>query len=263
MTILDNIIAHKKQEIAQLKRDVLIANLIKSPNFKRIPLSLKKALTVKNSSGIIAEFKRQSPSKGIINDQVSVLEVTEGYLQAGVAAQSILTDRHFFGGTILDLLQARSINETAPILRKDFIVDAFQIVEAKSIGADAILLIAACLSKIELKNFGRLAEDLGLDVLYEVHSKQELDKIDLDGKIIGINNRNLKTFEVDMEQSITLSGLIPDSCIKVSESGISDPRIIIGLREYGFQGFLIGENFMKTENPGFACQEFIKKLPSK
>lgn len=260
MTILSNIIAHKKQEIAQLKRDVLIANLIKSPNFKRTPLSLKKALTDKNSTGIIAEFKRQSPSKGMINNQVSVIEVTDGYLKAGVAAQSILTDSHFFGGNILDVMQARAINETIPILRKDFIVDAFQIVEAKAIGADVVLLIAACLSKIELKTFGRLAEDLGLDVLYEVHSKQELDKIDLDGKIIGINNRNLKTFEVDIEHSITLSSQIPNSCIKVSESGISDPRIIIGLREYGFQGFLIGENFMKTQNPGFACREFIKKL---
>ena len=260
MDILQEIIAHKKLEVAQLRRDVLIENLVKSPNFKRTPMSLKKALTDVNSTGIIAEFKRQSPSKGIINDKVSVVEVTQGYLDANVAAQSILTDSKFFGGNINDVMKARSVNEIKPILRKDFIVDAFQIVESKAIGADVILLIAACLTKQELKNFGMLAEDLGLDVLYEVHNQEELDKIDLDNKIIGINNRNLKTFKVDLEHSIALARQIPSSCIKVSESGLSDPRIIMGLKEYGFQGFLIGENFMKTEDPGVACQEFINQL---
>ena len=196
----------------------------------------------------------------IINDTATVQEVTEGYLKANVAAQSILTDKEFFGGTFMDLVQAREINQTKPILRKDFIVDGFQIVEAKAIGADVVLLIVACLTEKELKQFGNLAEDLGLDVLYEVHNQQELDKIELSNKIIGINNRNLKTFEVDLEHSIELAAQIPDDCIKVSESGISDPRTIIGLREYGFHGFLIGENFMKTENPGFECQEFVKRL---
>jgi indole-3-glycerol phosphate synthase len=260
MNILDKIIAYKKQEVAQLRKEVQLEKLIKSPNFQRTPLSLKDSLTAAGSTGIIAEFKRQSPSKGIINDKATILEVTQGYLEANVAAQSILTDTQFFGGTILDVIQARTINTTTPILRKDFIVDGFQIVEAKAIGADVILLIAACLTKEELKNYGKLAEDLGLDVLYEVHNKQELDKIELDNKIIGINNRNLKTFEVDLEHSIELASHIPDSCIKVSESGISDPRIITGLKEYGFQGFLIGENFMKTEDPGFACQEFISQI---
>ncbi len=260
MNILDKIIAHKKQEVAQLMKEVSLEKLVKSPNFKRTPISLKEALTFKNSTGIIAEYKRQSPSKGIINDKATIIEVTQGYLEANVAAQSILTDTHFFGGNILDIIQARTVNETTPILRKDFIVDGFQIVEAKAIGADAILLIAACLTKQELKNYGKLAEDLGLDVLYEVHNQEELDKIELDHKIIGINNRNLKTFEVDLEHSIKLASQIPEGCIKVSESGISDPRIITGLREYGFQGFLIGENFMKTENPGYACQEFISQI---
>jgi indole-3-glycerol phosphate synthase len=260
MNILDKIIAHKKKEIAQLKSEVLIEKLVKSPNFSRTPISLKKALTVENSTGIIAEFKRQSPSKGIINDKAEVVDVTRGYLQANVAAQSILTETHFFGGTMLDLIQARTVNETTPILRKDFIVDAFQIVEAKAIGADAILLIAACLTKLELKNYGKLAEDLGLEVLYEVHNQEELDKIELDNKIIGINNRNLKTFEVDLEHSIQLASQIPDSCIKVSESGLSNPRVIIGLKEYGFKGFLIGENFMKTKDPGLSCQAFINQL---
>ena len=260
MNILEKIIAYKKQEIAQLKNEVSVEKLVKSPNFKRVPISLKKALTVLSSSGIIAEFKRQSPSKGIINDKVSVEEVTQGYMDAGAAAQSILTDTHFFGGNIVDVMQARALNDRLPILRKDFIVDGFQIVEAKAIGADAVLLIAACLSKEELKNYGKLAEDLGLEVLYEVHTEAELDKIDLDQKIIGINNRNLKTFEVDLEHSIELAGKLPNSCVKVSESGLSDPRVIIGLREYGFQGFLIGENFMKSEEPGLACQQFINQL---
>mgnify|MGYP001056119769 CR=1 FL=1 len=260
MTILDKIIAHKKKEVAQLKSEVAIEKLVKSPNFNRTPISLKNALTVENSTGIIAEFKRQSPSKGVINDTSDIIEVTQGYIKANVAAQSILTDTEFFGGNIVDVMKARTVNDTTPILRKDFIVDGFQIVEAKAIGADAILLITACLTKQELKNYGKLAEGLGLDVLYEVHNQEELDKIELDNKIIGINNRNLKTFEVDLEHSIELASQIPDSCIKVSESGLSDPRVITGLKEYGFQGFLIGENFMKTNDPGFACQEFISQI---
>ncbi|NOR27848.1 MAG: indole-3-glycerol phosphate synthase TrpC [Lutibacter sp.] len=260
MTILDKIIAHKKKEVAQLKSEVAIEKLVKSPNFNRTPISLKNALTAKDSTGIIAEYKRKSPSKGIINDTSDIIEVTQGYLEANVAAQSILTDTEFFGGNIVDVMKARTVNDTTPILRKDFIVDGFQIVEAKAIGTDAILLIAACLTKQELKNYGKLAEDLGLDVLYEVHSEEELGKIELDNKIIGINNRNLKTFEVDLEHSIQLASQIPESCIKVSESGLSDPRVITGLKEYGFQGFLIGENFMKTNDPGFACQEFISQI---
>ena len=224
-------------------------------------MSLKKSLLAVGSSGIIAEYKRQSPSKGIINDKATIAEVTNGYLDANVAAQSILTDTSFFGGTMADLMEARVINQQKPILRKDFIVDGFQIVEAKAIGADVILLIAACLTATELKNYGNLATDLGMEVLYEVHSQEDLDKINhLENKIIGINNRNLKTFDVDLEHSIKLAGQIPDSCVKVSESGISDPRIITGLKEYGFQGFLIGENFMKEENPGAACQTFINQI---
>ena len=163
--------------------------------------------------------------------------------------------------SMADLMEARVINQQKPILRKDFIVDGFQIVEAKAIGADVILLIAACLTSEELKNYGNLATDLGLEVLYEVHTQEDLDKInDLDNKIIGINNRNLNTFEVDLENSIKLSNQIPNSSLKISESGISDPKIIMGLKEYGFQGFLIGETFMKQENPGEACLEFISQI---
>jgi indole-3-glycerol phosphate synthase len=260
MTILDKIIAHKKKEVAQLRSEVALEKLLKSPQFKRTPLSLKKALTSSNSTGVIAEFKRQSPSKGVINSTAKIEQVTQDYVAAGVAAQSILTDTHFFGGSILDVIKAQKVNKTIPILRKDVIVDAFQIIEAKAIGADVILLIAACLTAQQLKDFSALAGDLGLEVLYEVHNKEELDKIDLDNKIIGINNRNLKTFKVDLEQSLRVADAIPNSCIKVSESGISHPKIVTGLKEYGFKGFLIGENFMKTDNPGTACKEFIKKL---
>ena len=261
MTILDKIIAFKKTEIAKIKAEVHIKKLVESPNFGREVFSLKKTLLEVGSTGIIAEFKRQSPSKGIINDTATIADVTNGYLDANVAAQSILTDTSFFGGSMADLMEARVINQQKPILRKDFIVDGFQIVEAKAIGADVILLIAACLTSEELKNYGNLATDLGLEVLYEVHTQEDLDKInDLDNKIIGINNRNLNTFEVDLENSIKLSNQIPDSSLKISESGISDPKIIMGLKEYGFQGFLIGETFMKQENPGEACLEFISQI---
>lgn len=260
MTILDKIIAFKKKEVAKIKAEVPVKKLVESPNFKRTSISLKESLLEKGSTGIIAEFKRQSPSKGIINDKVEVVDVTKGYLDANVAAQSILTDISFFGGSIADLMEARVVNTVRPILRKDFIVDGFQIVEAKAIGADVILLIAACLTKEEIKNYGQLANDLGLEVLYEVHTQEDLDKIDLDNKIIGINNRNLKTFEVDLEHSISLASKIPENCIKVSESGISDPRIITGLKEYDFKGFLVGETFMKEENPGLACEEFISQI---
>ena len=261
MTILDKIIAFKKTEIAKIKAEVSVKKLVESPNFGRKVFSLKKSLLEVGSTGIIAEFKRQSPSKGIINDKVTIADVTNGYLDANVAAQSILTDTSFFGGSMADLMEARVINQQKPILRKDFIVDGFQIVEAKAIGADAILLIASCLTEKEIKNYGQLATDLGMEVLYEVHTQEDLDKInDLNNKIIGINNRNLKTFEVDLDNSMKLANQIPDTCIKISESGISDPRIITGLKEFGFQGFLIGESFMKTENPGEACQEFISQI---
>ncbi len=261
MTILEKIINFKKQEIAKIKTEVPVKKLTESPKFKRTSISLKAYLTDEYSTGVIAEFKRQSPLKGVINDKVTVTEVTNGYLEANVTAQSVLTDTFFFGGTMADLMEARSVNEIKPILRKDFVIDGFQIVEAKAIGADAILLIAACLTNDQLKNYGQLANDLGLEVLYEVHNQQDLDKIsDLDNKIIGINNRDLKTFKVDLEHSINLANQIPDSAVKVSESGISNPGIVSGLKKYGFQGFLIGENFMKEENPGEACREFINHI---
>ena len=260
MTTLEKIIAFKKKEVAKIKAEVPVNKLVESPNFKRTSLSLKKSLLSVGSTGIIAEFKRQSPSKGVLNDKATVVDVTNGYLDANVAAQSILTDTSFFGGSMADLMEARVVNQVKPILRKDFIVDGFQVVESKAIGADAILLIAAFLTKQELKNYGQLASDLGMEVLYEVHSMEDLGKLDLANKIIGINNRNLHTFEVDLEHSIRLGNEVPDSCVKISESGISDPTVISGLKAQNFHGFLIGEHFMKTEDPGAACQEFISQI---
>ncbi len=260
MHILDKIISFKKREVEKVKMEVPVKSLVQSPNFNRNPLSLSAALTQEFSTGIIAEFKRKSPSKGIINDTATVEEVTTGYIDAGVAAQSVLTDISFFGGSVVDLMQARNTNSTHPILRKDFIVDPYQIVEAKAIGADAILLIASYLTSKELKNYANLAQDLGMEVLFEVHQKEDLDKFELEDRIIGVNNRDLTTFKVDLENSISLSQSLPESAIKVSESGISDPKIITGLKAYGFEGFLIGEHFMKEENPSRACKKFMNQL---
>ncbi len=260
MNTLEKIIDFKRQEVLKLKRDIPLDSLVKSPSFKRQTHSLKKALTSEGSKGIIAEFKRQSPSKGIINKEADIKQVTGAYLSAGASAQSILTDTAFFGGSIMDLIEARTVNSNVPILRKDFIVDAFQIVESKAIGADAILLIAACLTAKELKQFSGLASDLGLEVLYEVHDRSDLDKLDISQGLIGINNRDLKTFKVDLENSIQMVKELPSSTVKVAESGISDPKIVTGLRQYGFEGFLIGEQFMKSNDPGGACKDFIDQL---
>jgi len=260
MTILDKIIAEKRTHVARLKMNTSFKTLEEMPLFGRDTISLESALLASDSSGIIAEYKRKSPSKGLINGVNTINEVTEGYLNAGVAAQSILTDTEFFGGLNEDLSMARTINTSTPILRKDFVVDEFQIIESKALGADVVLLIAACLTADELKHFGALASSLGLSVLYEVHNQQELDKIELADKIIGINNRNLKTFEVDLEHSMQLASQIPDSCIKVSESGISTAQTILDFKKEGFKGFLVGENFMKTNNPGMSCKSFIQQL---
>ncbi|MGV6846336.1 MAG: indole-3-glycerol phosphate synthase TrpC [Lutibacter sp.] len=263
MNILEEIIAFKKLEVKKLKEEISVKQLIESPNFKRNTFSLKKELSDKTKSGIIAEYKRKSPSKGIINDHSLIEDVTKGYLEAGVSAQSVLTDLNFFGGSVIDLIKARTINQSVPILRKDFIVDGYQIVESKAIGADVILLIATVLSAKEIKQFTQLANDLGLEVLIEIHTQKDLEKIEFTNQIIGINNRNLKTFDVDLDHSLKLASMIPNSCLKVSESGISNPETIKMLKQKGFNGFLIGENFMKTENPGLACKDFIDKLINK
>lgn len=258
MTILEKIIATKQLEVAQKKIDKPIERLTQRPYFKEAVFSLKKALRKENSNGIIAEHKRKSPSLGWIKQNADVLEITKGYASAGAAALSILTDEEFFGGTNQDLLEARkSVN--IPILRKDFIIDEYQLFEAKSIGADVILLIAECLTQNEVKQLSSMAHNLGLEVLLELHSAEQLDKICNTIDCVGVNNRNLSTFEVSLQTSVDLSSMLPSNVVKIAESGISNLENIAFLRNYGFQGFLIGEAFMKTENPAIALKNFIQK----
>ena len=261
MNILEQIIAFKKEEVRRKKSEVSTAELEGRHFFARRILSLKDFLLDKSRTGIIAEFKRRSPSKGIINPDVDVIEVTKGYADNGASCLSVLTDDHFFGGSDEDLIKAR-VNEI-PILRKDFIIDEYQVVESKSIGADVVLLIAACLSPKNVKRLAKLAKDLGLEILLELHAEEELDHICDETTVIGINNRNLKTFEVDIEKSLRMAEKIPFAKFKVAESGISSVNDILLFKQYGFQGFLIGENFMKASHPTIAFAEFVKQLKAK
>lgn len=260
MNILDKIVARKKEEVASAKAITSIKALEFFPAFSRETYSLKSFLTNPNKSGIIAEFKRKSPSKGIINDKVTVEEVTTGYTKAGASALSVLTDHDFFMGHEDDVIAARKVNDI-PILRKDFMVDEYQIVEAKAIGADIVLLIAACLTPQEILTFAKLAKSLGLSTLLEVHNREELDRsLNPYLDVVGVNNRNLKDFSVSIETSISLAEVIPSDFLKISESAISDTETIKLLKSHGFNGFLIGENFMRTANPGLAMQEFVNGI---
>jgi indole-3-glycerol phosphate synthase len=261
MTILEKIIKHKRTEVADRKSLYPTKLLEKSIYFNTPAVSLKKYLLRPDKSGVIAEFKRHSPSKGDINPYAKVEEVSIGYMQAGASALSVLTDEKFFKGKNADLTEARKFN-FCPILRKDFVVEEYQIIEAKSIGADAILLIAECLEKEEIARFAKLAKSLGLEVLMEIHSKDQLSKISPDLDLIGVNNRNLKTFEVSTQTSVDLFDHIPSDFVRISESGISEPKTIAELKAVGFQGFLIGERFMATANPGRACRAFIEEVSS-
>jgi len=260
MDILEKIIAYKHIEVGNRKQLISTKSLERSRHFSRSPLSLKATLFNPQKSGIIAEFKRHSPSKKDINITAKVAAVTTGYTNSGVSGISVLTDTAFFKGTNEDLKIARKFNPDTPILRKEFIVDEYQLIEAKSIGADIILLIAECLSKKRLAELAAFAKSLGLEVLTEIHSAEQLPKLTSDIDIVGVNNRNLKTFVVDLQHSKELFHQIPDNYIKISESGISHPETIIDLKAHGFQGFLIGENFMKTSDPGAACMEFTKAI---
>ena len=260
MNILNKIIATKKIEVANQKKVVSISQLKKYPEFKRKCNSLKSNLLKINSSGIIAEFKQKSPSKGEINFSVKVEEVTKGYVEAGAAGLSVLTDYEYFGGKVANLAKAREINPNIPILRKDFMIDTYQIIEAKAFGADVILLIAACLEKEQAKVLAEKAKSLGMEILMEIHNEQELETVNDFVDIVGVNNRNLKTFEVDVETSVNLAKKIPGQFVKISESGLAGDETIHYLRKNGFKGFLIGETFMKTDNPGEACKQLISKL---
>ncbi|WP_111671821.1 indole-3-glycerol phosphate synthase TrpC [Algoriphagus litoralis] len=259
MNILEKIIADKQREVAE-KSSILPTKLLEqSIYFEGKVVSMKKYVTNPEKSGIIAEFKRKSPSKGIINGSASVEKVSIGYMQAGAAALSILTDKEYFGGTNEDLKTARKFN-FCPLLRKDFVVDEYQIIEAKSIGADCILLIAAALDPAKLKDLAAFAKSLGLEILLEVHDEEELEKsLNENVDLVGVNNRNLKTFEVSLDTSLALVNQIPSAFVKISESGISDPNTLIQLKKAGFDGFLIGENFMKSARPEQAAYNFMKE----
>ncbi len=260
MDILYKIIANKEIEVAEKKSLYPTKLLEKSIYFPSKTVSLKKYLLREDKAGIIAEIKRKSPSKGMINEHVSVERTSISYMQGGASAISVLTDTEFFGGKNEDLSTARKFNY-CPILRKDFTIDEYQIVEAKSIGADAILLIAAVLSPKRLKELASFAKSFGLEVLMEVHNLEELTThLNEHLDVVGVNNRNLKTFEVNIETSIELAKAIPDQFVKISESGINDPETVIKLMKHGFQGFLIGEYFMSHSRPGAACAEFIQKI---
>ncbi len=260
ITILDRIVARKKTEVQAAKNKNSYTKLEESEFFNRTPLSFREFLLDPSKSGIIAEFKRKSPSKGIINDQVKVKQVTQAYAAAGASALSVLTDSAFFMGRKMDLVQARKANQI-PILRKDFMIDEYQIIEAKALGADIILLIAAILSPQEIKKMAALAKSLGLNVLLEVHNLEELER-SLDPQIdaVGVNNRNLADFTVSVDTSFTLIKSIPTEFLKISESAISNPETIRQLKEVGFNGFLIGENFMKEADPGAAMKAFVNQI---
>jgi indole-3-glycerol phosphate synthase len=256
MNILDNIVAHKQIEVARKKILSPAKTLEVSAYFHRKTISLRQALCHPDGCGVIAEFKRKSPSKGMINSNATIAETTKGYHAAGASALSILTDSFFFGGSDEDLQEGRQ-NNFCPILRKDFIIDEYQVLEARAMGADAILLIAAILSKEKIKHLADLAFGLGMEVILEVHTKEELDSLNEHISVVGVNNRNLKTFITDSAQSLDLLPFIPSGYMKISESGISSPYIAFALKTAGFDGFLIGEQFMKQAIPEQACASFI------
>lgn len=256
--ILDKIIAYKHQEVAQAKQKQPISLLEKSPLFERTCVSLKKRLQA--DGRIIAEIKHKSPSKGVIHPNMDVEQIATGYEQAGVAGISVLTDQHFFGGSTNNLQIARQ-TVACPILRKDFMVDEYQVVAAKAMGSDVILLIAAALEPSVLTKLAKLAKSLGLEVLMEVHNAAELHaNLQTHLDIVGVNNRDLKRFAVDIQTSLHLVDQIPNDFAKISESGISKPQTVVQLQKSGYQGFLIGEHFMRQAQPALACAHFMEEI---
>jgi indole-3-glycerol phosphate synthase len=258
MTILDKIIESKKVELATRKATISISDLEKAPAFGRKCLSMKQSL-LNSESGIISEFKRKSPSLGWIHEDADVVDVAAGYSAAGASGISILTDLEYFGGTPMDLMAAR-LFISCPVLRKDFVIDEYQLYEAKAMGADVVLLIAAALTVELTLELARKAHELGLEVLLEVHNAEEIAHANDYVDMLGVNNRNLKTFEQSIQTSFDLAGLIPEKFIKVSESGISKVETVKELRKAGYKGFLMGENFMKEDDPAEALKRFIDGL---
>ena len=258
MTILNEIITQKKIEVQYQKSILPISGLERSEMFGKTCLSMKNSLET-STSGIIAEFKRKSPSKGWIHPEADVKEITASYSRNGASGISILTDLPYFGGTLDDLTGARP-TIACPVLRKDFMIDEYQLFEAKACGADLILLIAAALTTNECKTLARRARELGMETLLEVHNAEELGHVNEFIDIIGVNNRNLKTFEVSIDVSFSLAMQIPAGYLKISESGISNPKTVNELRKAGYNGFLMGENFMKEKNPAEALKNFMAAL---
>ena len=257
--ILSEIIAHKRLEVALQKGQTSYRDLEKMVEECQLPIySMKEALQ-NSTSGIIAEFKRRSPSKGWINQSADAGVITKDYETAGAAVLSVLTDEKYFGGTLNDL-QTATQQVNIPTMRKEFIVDEYQILQARLSGASAILLIAAALSKEENLRLTRFAQQLGMDVLLELHDESEIEYVNSENNIVGINNRNLGTFVTDIQKSYKMIDLLPQEAVLVSESGISNPETVRELRDAGYRGFLIGENFMKDDNPGESLKEFIEKV---
>ncbi len=257
--ILESIVVNKRAEVDERRSLYPVKLLERSIYFETKPLSLKRYLMREDMQGIIAEFKRKSPSRGMINEFADVQRVTLGYMQAGASALSVLTDASFFGGSTNDLTVARRFN-FCPILRKDFIIDEYQIIEAKSIGADAILLIASVLSNQEIESFATLAYSLGMEILLEVHDEVELDKIPDIEVIVGVNNRNLKSMTTSLKTAFDLATKLPEAQLKVAESGITSATDIVALRQAGYKGFLIGKHFMQHTRPQHACRKLIGEL---
>ncbi len=261
MNILEKIVIHKRAETGERQKLYPLELLKKSIHFQAPCVSLKQYVLRPDKCGIIAEFKRRSPSKGDINPYADVEKISIGYMQAGASALSVLTDEKFFGGSNDDLKTARKYNY-CPVLRKDFIIDPYQIYEAKAIGADAVLLIAAILSAEEIRRFTRLTHDLGMEVLLEFYDEQELEKYTEEADLVGINNRNLKDFGVNLDHSVQMAKQLPAAAVKIAESGIERPEDVMRLKKAGFDGFLIGTLFMKEVHPERACRQFIQSLRS-
>lgn len=257
--ILQEIVATKRAEVDRRKRETDLQALYRQAETPRTTRhSLREALR-SSSTGIISEFKRRSPSKGWINRDADVQSVVRAYQQAGATALSVLTDTPYFGGTDDDLRAARQAC-SLPILRKDFMIDEFQLVESRVLGADAVLLIAAALTREQCRRFAEIAHQLELEVLLEIHDQSELDYYSEYVDVLGVNNRNLGSFHTDVANSFRLIEQMPREATPISESGMSNPDTVKELRAIGFKGFLIGENFMKTETPGDSLKSFINAL---
>ncbi len=259
MNILDAIVEHKRIEVLKRKQKRPLSNLKTFPAYGR-KTNLIDPEALREKPGIIAEFKRKSPSKGPINMNADPVQVAGSYLDAGASAVSILTDRNFFGGSYTDLSLVRESYTDLVLLRKDFIIDPYQLHEASAYGSDMVLLIAAILSKNEVEDLALEARSLGLNILFEVHDEDELGKYHESIGYVGVNNRDLKTFQVDTDRSIMLIGHMPAGIIPVSESGIGSKNEISRLWKAGFKLFLMGESFMKEQDPGTACKLLIEKL---